>query len=122
MIIHRTLNYPSSDKVGPTCNDKYRSVFFTPLMLITCIFLLSGPPSPSCNERLLVLSFRVEVFPDDPAPPLVETARLFNRALAVIGPHGAGESNLLFSEPGTLVVEAVCDEYMKKPRLCFRYV
>ena len=33
---------------------------------------------------------------------------MFNQAFLVIGPHGAGLSNLLFSEPGTAVIEGTC--------------
>ncbi len=47
---------------------------------------------------------------------------IFNRALAVIGPHGAGLSNLLFSEPGTLVLEGLCYDYWSTPNLCYRLV
>ena len=37
-----------------------------------------------------------------------ETMRLFDRALMVVGPHGAGLSNLIYSRPGTYVIEAMC--------------
>ena len=65
--------------------------------------------STDCN-------YRVEVFDDNPLPTLNETMAMFNRAFMVVAPHGAGEANLLFSEPGTIVVEGLC----KPPNLCYR--
>ena len=50
------------------------------------------------------------VFDDRPTPPLAVAARLFGAAVAVVGPHGAGLSNVVFSAPGTALVEAVCNE------------
>jgi capsular polysaccharide biosynthesis protein len=42
----------------------------------------------------------------DPAGmSIAEQVALFSRASAVVGPHGAGLTNLLFSPPGTRVVE-----------------
>ena len=60
--------------------------------------------------------YRVEVFDDNPLPTLAETMAMFNRAFMVVAPHGAGEANLLFSEPGTILVEGLC----KQPNLCYR--
>lgn len=53
-------------------------------------------------------SHGVEVFSDEALPPLVEAARLFRDASLVVAPHGAGLTNMLFSTPGTTVVEALC--------------
>jgi len=50
------------------------------------------------------------VFGDHPTPPLSTAAELFNDAVAVVGPHGAGLSNVVFCEPGTAVIEGVCNE------------
>jgi len=50
------------------------------------------------------------VFDDRPTPPLATAAELFNDAVAVFGPHGAGLSNVVFSEPGTALIEGVCNE------------
>jgi len=36
----------------------------------------------------------------------------------VVAPHGAAESNLLFSQPGTYVVEGVCN--LPLVNLCFQ--
>ena len=60
--------------------------------------------------------YRVEVFDDNVLPTLSETMAMFNRAFMVVAPHGAGEANLLFSEPGTILVEGLC----KPPNLCYR--
>ena len=43
---------------------------------------------------------------------------LFNSAVIVVGPHGAGLSNILFSEPGTFVIEGVCN--LPHVNLCFQ--
>ena len=50
------------------------------------------------------------VFSDRPTPPLSVAAAVFNAAVAVVGPHGAGLSNVVFCEPGTAVIEGVCNE------------
>ena len=51
---------------------------------------------------------KVELFTDENLPTLEETMAMFNRAFMVIGPHGAGETNLLFSEEGTINLEGLC--------------
>ena len=48
------------------------------------------------------------VYGDNPVPGFNETRQLFSRAYIVVAPHGAGESNLIFSQPGTILVEALC--------------
>ena len=50
-----------------------------------------------------------EVFKDNPPPSFVDMIRMFNAAVMVVAPHGAGLENLVFSEPGTFVVEGVCN-------------
>ena len=49
------------------------------------------------------------VFTDSPTPSPRESMRIFNEAVLVVGPHGAGLSNLLYCEPGTFVIEGVCN-------------
>ena len=49
------------------------------------------------------------LFRDDPTPLLNLTMMLFKSALMVVGPHGAGLSNIIFSDPGTIVIEGVCN-------------
>jgi len=58
------------------------------------------------------------LFPDNPTPPLNATMTLFHSAVIVVGPVGAGESNILFSRPGTYVVEGVCN--VPHVNLCFQ--
>ncbi len=53
--------------------------------------------------------FRYELYPDEPMPSFEDAMQMFNRAVMVVGPHGAGLSNLLFSQPGTVVIEGVCN-------------
>ena len=48
-------------------------------------------------------------FDDMDLPDLKETIRIFNKAFVIVGPHGAGLSNMLFSKPGTLIIEGMCD-------------
>ena len=37
-------------------------------------------------------------------------SQIFGRALMVVAPHGAGLSNLIFCQPGTYVIEALCSD------------
>ena len=59
--------------------------------------------------------FRYELFPDDPLPSIEETMLIFYRACVIVGPHGAGLSNMLFSRPGTRVIEVTCNP----PNVCY---
>ncbi len=54
------------------------------------------------------LGFYVSVFADKPLPGLNLTRELFATAFLVVAPHGAGEANLLFSRPGTVLMEGLC--------------
>ena len=65
---------------------------------------------------------RVVVYKDTPLPPLVTAVNLFHRAVAVIAPHGAGLTNILFSQPGTLILEVLCHENdtSDKIQLCYQ--
>jgi len=49
-----------------------------------------------------------------------KTIETFSRALVVVAPHGAGEVNLIFSQPGTLLIEGLCYDSDKKTNLCYR--
>lgn len=45
------------------------------------------------------------LFIDNPPPSLNETMTMFHEAVLVVAPHGAGLANIVFSLPGTSVVE-----------------
>ncbi|KAK2148728.1 hypothetical protein LSH36_486g05010 [Paralvinella palmiformis] len=60
------------------------------------------------------IGLTVLVFRDDPLPSLDQTRRMFYRALIVIAPHGAGQTNLMFSQPGTVLIEGLCPHKMEK--------
>lgn len=50
-----------------------------------------------------------EIFIDNPSPSMEQTMVMFRRAVLVVGPHGAGLSNVIYCEPGTLIIEGVCN-------------
>ena len=58
------------------------------------------------------------LFIDNPTPSLNDTMMMFHSAVIVVGPHGAGLSNVFFSQPGTFVVEGVCN--LPHVNLCFQ--
>ena len=58
---------------------------------------------------------RVEVFGDDPQRSVQETRRIFNKAVMVVSPHGAGLTNMLFSKKRTCIIEALCFREIEKP-------
>ena len=64
-------------------------------------------------------SLKAVVFPDKPVPPFEEVTRLFNRALVIVAPHGAGLSNMVLSKPGTLIIEGLCYDVTHRPNLCY---
>eukprot|EP01068_Selenidium_serpulae_P019080 Selendium_serpulae@DN6505_c0_g1_i8.p1 len=65
--------------------------------------------------RLNVVEFK-----DDPAPSFEQTREIFNSAVMVAGPHGAGFVNIIYSNPGTCVIEVMSNkgssERYKGPR------
>lgn len=44
---------------------------------------------------------------------LDEQINLFRNAKAIVAPHGSGFTNILFCQPGTVVVELVCPHYFR---------
>ena len=70
-------------------------------------------------EYFDVITCRVELFPDNPVPPLQRALEMFNSAFLVIAPHGAGLSNMFFSEPGTVIIEGLCYD-ASRANLCYR--
>ena len=65
------------------------------------------------------LGFHVRIFKDNPIPPFNEVAKLFFNASMVIAPHGAGLANLVLCEPGTVVIEGLCN--MPHVNLCQKH-
>lgn len=63
-------------------------------------------------------SLNFTLFADNPTPSLNDTMQIFYSAAVVVGPHGAGLANILFSLPGTFVVEGVCN--LPHVNLCFQ--
>ena len=61
---------------------------------------------------------KVEIFSDKKLPTFQQSMAIFNRAFMVIGPHGAGETNLFFSEEGTVNLECLC--IRRAVNLCYR--
>ena len=49
------------------------------------------------------------LFRDNPSPSLKDTMIIFHSAVMIVGPSGAGLANVLFSQPGTFVIEGVCN-------------
>ena len=48
------------------------------------------------------------LFKDNPAPSFRDTLQMFHDAFLVVGPHGAGMSNIIWSRPGSYVLEVLC--------------
>ena len=60
------------------------------------------------------------LFRDNPTPSLNDTMVMFYSAVIIVAPVGGGESNMLFSQPGTYVVEGVCN--IPHVNLCFQWL
>ncbi|ELT92670.1 hypothetical protein CAPTEDRAFT_209526 [Capitella teleta] len=60
------------------------------------------------------------VFRDDPVPNINLTRRMFNEAIMIIAPHGAGESNMMYAQPGTIILEGMCFESKVKVNTCYQ--
>ena len=58
------------------------------------------------------------LFIDNPTPSLNDTMMMFHSAVMIVAPVGAGESNMFFSQPGTFVLEGVCN--LPHVNLCFQ--
>ena len=61
-----------------------------------------------------ILGFHI--FSDDELPSFHTTMRIFNSAILIVAPHGAGLANMVYSNPGTAIVEVLCP----KPNFCFK--
>ena len=58
------------------------------------------------------------LFNDNPTPSLNDTMIMFHSAVIIVAPHGAGLSNMFFSQPGTYIVEGVCN--LPHVNLCYQ--
>lgn len=84
----------------------------------------------SCHDSILQVlknlakdfNLDVDVYPDNPVPKLHTTAKMFNRAKLIVAPHGAGLSNLMFSKPGTVIIEGLCKNKDNLVNLCYDYL
>lgn len=61
----------------------------------------------------------VELFSDRPLPEHWQVVKMFHNALAIVAPHGAGLSNMLYSQPGTIIIEGLC-YHDNWANLCYR--
>ena len=59
----------------------------------------------------------LEVFDDKDNPSYYETVRMFYRAKIIVGMHGAGLVNMIYSRPGTQIIEMLCQP--PTTNLCF---
>lgn len=64
--------------------------------------------------------FKLVLFADNPAPSFEDSMKIFSKALIVLGPHGAGLTHLLWTRPGTVVIEGLCDIVPRRVNLCYR--
>ena len=60
-----------------------------------------------------------KLFSDSPVPGFDDAMQIFNGAVLVVGPHGAGLSNVIYSLPGTYVIEGVCNP--PHVNMCFQW-
>jgi len=58
------------------------------------------------------------LFIDNPTPSLNDTMMVFHSAVVIVAPHGAGLSNVFFSQPGSYVIEGVCN--LPHVNMCFQ--
>ena len=92
------------------------------------IILINRSNSRVLKQRMTVRSYLSDIasqynltlveFNDNPVMSYKDSMKLFNRALLIVGPHGAGFTNLLYSEPGVFVIEALCET--PKSFLCYQ--
>ena len=51
---------------------------------------------------------KVVVYSDKAIPVLKITKNIFYSAFLIVAPHGAGLANMIYSQPGTFIIEALC--------------
>ena len=65
-------------------------------------------------------NLKYTLFIDNPTPSLNDTMMMFSSAVMIVAPEGGGEVNMFFSQPGTYVVEGVCN--LPHVNLCFQWL
>ena len=67
--------------------------------------------------RIIGTEFGLTVleYKDNPVPSIASSKKTFQRALVIVAAHGAGLANMMFTTPGSLIVEALCHN----PRLIY---
>ena len=60
------------------------------------------------NKLIVNTSLKLELFDDRDSPTFYDTVRMFYRAKIVVGIHGAGLVNMIYSRPGTQIIEMIC--------------
>ncbi|CAD5116064.1 unnamed protein product [Dimorphilus gyrociliatus] len=68
------------------------------------------------KEHLL----EVMEFSDNPAPSFTETVEYFSRAKLILGPHGAGLSNIIWASKDAIIIEGLCKITPQQSNLCYR--
>ncbi len=68
------------------------------------------------NTSEVSLNSRIEIF--DARGHIRDHIALFRQARVIIGPHGAGMTNILWSSPGTHVIELGYTTGMTFPEMC----
>ena len=63
-------------------------------------------------------STNVVVYDDKALPSLQNTKALFYQSFMIVAPHGAGLSNMVYSRPGTFILEGLC--YGKGVNMCYQ--
>ncbi|ESO03316.1 hypothetical protein HELRODRAFT_173602 [Helobdella robusta] len=81
-------------------------------------FLHHEKISSYLNMTAQEYGFTYHVYTDNPLPSLNETMLIFGSASIIVAPHGAGLSNILFSQPGILIIEGLC--YLPNINLCYQ--
>ena len=63
------------------------------------------------QELALQYGLKYEEYLDIKLPSIKETIKLFDRAVLVFAPHGAGLFNMIFCRPGTFIIEVLCPDH-----------
>ena len=63
------------------------------------------------QDIALQYGLKYEEYLDTKLPSIKETIKLFDRAVLVFAPHGAGLFNMIFCRPGTFIIEVLCPDH-----------